>query len=136
MNESDGITVGRKLEELNAHYLEFTKTRGAMRCMQEGDDPNRARGLYFECPVCVGDKKHGCVYLFAHKEVALGLKPEGRWTPVIAPPYFQGPGSLSNLELHEEVYSRDTKHECAWRGRVLRGLVMWKEPDLDGDFAA
>jgi hypothetical protein len=72
-----------RLYTLSPKWVEFTGTKGVLRCLQPGEERARATGIIFLCPWCKDDreKKHYCIFLFDDPRVPPEARPLGRFIP-------------------------------------------------------
>lgn len=123
------------LIELSPRWVEFTGTRGVLRCLNANDERHRAQGVVFDCPRCreIPDRKHHCIFLFdSAPELA---RPHGRYIPNSATPDAEKhprPADFKDLSLWMKVgairtdWLRPSDLVCKWDGQLQNGVVSWR----------
>lgn len=127
------------LTELQPNWVEFTSTKGMLRCLKPNESKSRAQGLVFNCPRCRGNrqKAHYCIFLFDRDDVPKEAKPHGRFLPT----FEKGkaliiPSDFKDLTLttisdvttvgHTHYHLKPGELKCHWQGELRKGIVSWK----------
>lgn len=125
------------VNQLQPGWVEFTDTKGVLRCLRPGDDQKRAKGMIFLCPSCKFDKqkRHFCIFLFP--DAPPMARPHGRFVlhPTEHKKVLSEIKSFSEVTLHElipgfrsfginpttkKLTPRDV---CGWTGSLIDGTV-------------
>lgn len=102
----------QNLASLGAHFLEQSKTRGALRLLKAGEPLSRAEGLYFLCPGC---RKNYVTLLFDLPSVPPEIAPPGRWKRL----------ETTSLQLRHLSLDRKVECGCGFQGNVAGGQIHW-----------
>lgn len=122
-----------KLTSLQPKYVEFTKTKGVLRCLRPDEDGSKAKGLIFLCPACMNDKekKHFLVLLFDMPGVPAVARPHGRFLPTfvecagkMVPSGFRSVTVVSSDGLRSS-HILAPQDVCGWQGTLTDGMVSW-----------
>lgn len=120
------------LSQLLPRWVEFTDTKGVLRCLQPQEEPNRAKGIIFLCPSCLPNKnkKHFSIFLFP--DAPAEARPQGRFliSRVRHKAKLREMKSFDDVSLYEVMTTRNgttavvqPRDVCGWRGMVVRGKV-------------
>ena len=127
-----------RIEELSPRWVEFTGTKGVLRCLKPGESKSRAQGIVFSCPRCKGSKKkeHYCIFLF--DSAPAGARPFGRFTYTLSIENGkQVPANFNELSLWMQGQSirtdwlRPGDLVCKWDGTLQAGIVSWRPSFLE-----
>ena len=113
------------LDQLKGAFVEPSRTQGALRWLQPGEDTRRARGLRFNCPAArekAKEEQHGTLILFEHSDMPTNLQPPGRYHPVYPLIDKEPRITIATVTIKEKVKCP----YCTWQGYVSEGKVYFK----------